>query len=408
MILTCEIVFWACLAAVAYNYLGYPVFLFLAASISQVYADFVFLFSRKSRRAADLEAPQPRIAIIIAAFNEESVIGERVRNALAINYPGHLCEILIGLDSPTDSTAEILSEVDSPRVKIFHFSQRRGKLRVINDLVQISSAEILVFTDANTHFESDCVARMVRHFSDRRVGVVSGEEVRRTGKGVDPAAERLYWKYESALKILESRLGYLHSANGGVYAIRRALFRPQPNLIVEDFQIPIAARFLGHRVLYDPEAIAVEEIAPTLGSQFERRVRIAAGNFQTLFSNPNYLNPFKGRPAFAYWSHRVLRWLTPSMLLSAFICSVVLLHVTLYQWLLVLQSTFYLMALAGFWRRKRHESAGVYRIPLYFCTMNAALVLGFFRYLRGRQGAVWKATPRHLPGPLPSAKDSKV
>jgi cellulose synthase/poly-beta-1,6-N-acetylglucosamine synthase-like glycosyltransferase len=368
----------------------------------------VFLSGRKSRRASEGRFPQPRIAIVIAAYNEETVIEERVKNALSLNYPEQLCEILIGLDSPTDSTAEILHRLDFPRVRVFHFSERRGKLRVISDLVQRTSAEILVFTDANTHFQPDCVEKLIRHFSNARVGVVSGEEVRASGKEVDPSAEGAYWKYESALKILESRAGYLHSANGGVYAIRRELFHPEPDLIVEDFQIPLAVRFDGHLVIYDPEAISVEEIAPTLAAQFERRVRIAAGNFQTLFSNPGYLNPFNAGPAFAYWSHRVLRWVTPLLLVLTWVCCAVLLGVHPYQWLFVLQTTFWLLALLGYWRKTENKPVGVCQVPFYFCSMNCALVLGFFRYLRGSQSVAWKPTPRQLSGPLPAAKKSKA
>lgn len=408
MVLILEGVFWLCLTVVAYNYIGYPVYLFFLCFCSQAYSDFVFLRYRKSRRTEVNTFAKPRVAILIAAYNEETVIEERVKNALSLNYPEELCEILIGLDSPTDLTAEILRKFDSSRVRVFHFAERRGKLRVVSDLVQRTSAEILIFTDANTYFEPDCVGKMVRHFSNPRVGVVSGEEVRAGGKGIDPAAEGAYWKYESALKILESRVGYLHSANGGVYAIRRELFHPEPNLIVEDFQIPLSVRFDGHLVVYDPEAISVEEIAPTLAAQFERRVRIAAGNFQTLFSKPGYLNPFKGTPAFAYWSHRVLRWVTPLMLVLAWACSAALLRVSPYQWLWVLQTTFWLLALFGYWRKTNGKPLGVCRIPLYFCTMNGAIVLGLFRYLRGLQSLAWKPTPRQLPGQLPTTRNSKA
>lgn len=406
MVLILETIFWLSLALVAYNYVGYPVYLFILGFWSQAYSDFVFLRHRRSRRTELNRFVLPRVAIVIAAYNEETVIAERVKNALSLNYPKELCEILIGLDSPTDLTAEVLRKFDSPRIKVFHFTERRGKLCVISDLVQRTSAEILVFTDANTYFEPDCVGNLVRHFSNPRVGVVSGEEVRASGKGIDPAAESAYWKYESALKILESRVGYLHSANGGVYAIRRKLFHPEPDLIVEDFQIPLSVRFDGHLVIYDPEAVSVEEIAPTLAAQVERRVRIAAGNFQTLFSNPGYLNPFKGAPAFAYWSHRVLRWVTPLMLMLAWACSAALLRVSLYQWLFVLQTAFWLLALCGYWRKRTGKPIGVCRIPLYFCTMNCAIVLGLFRYLRGMQSLAWKPTPRQLPGQLPSPRKS--
>jgi len=406
MVLILEGIFWLSVAAVSYNYIGYPVYLVVLGFCSQAYSDFVFLRHRKSRRTDERGFGQPRIAIVIAAYNEETVIEERVKNALSLNYPEELCEILIGLDSPTDLTAEVLRKFDSPRVRVFHFEERRGKLRVISDLVQRTSAEILVFTDANTYFEPDCVAKLARHFSNPRVGVVSGEEVRASGKGIDPAAEGAYWKYESALKILESRVGYLHSANGGVYAIRRGLFHPEPDLIVEDFQIPLSVRFRGHLVVYDPEAISVEEIAPTLAAQFERRVRIAAGNFQTLFSNPSYLSPFKGAPAFAYWSHRVLRWVTPLLLILAWSCSGALLRINPYQWLFALQTVFWLLALYGYWRKRWGKPIRASKIPLYFCTMNCAIVLGLFRYLRGLQSLAWKPTPRQLPSQLPTTRKS--
>ena len=418
MALALKITFWVCVGAILYNYAGYPILLLFLGFVAQAKSDLVFLLKRKSRRAAFSTKKYKNrlsIAIVISAFNEESVIADRVKNALEINYPEELTEILIGLDSPADSTAAILSRIQSPSLQVFHFPTRRGKLAVITDLAQRTAAEILVFTDANTMFQDDCVANLVRHFSDPRVGAVSGEEVRVTSEGTDPAAEGLYWRYESALKILESRVGCLHSANGGVYAIRRELFRPEPNLIVEDFQIPLDLRFRGHWIVYDPDATGVEEIAPTFGSQFERRVRLGAGNFQTLFGHPEYLNPFRGRVAFAYWSHRVLRWITPILMITAFASTAGLviaaafaatadpLRSKFYLVLFVSQCVFYALAMAGFWLKKGGKSAGLCRIPLYFCTMNSAMLFGMFRYLGRRQSTAWAATPRKAPAEvLPS------
>ncbi|MGB7847444.1 MAG: glycosyltransferase family 2 protein [Candidatus Acidiferrum sp.] len=394
MPLAFKIVLWTCICAVVYNYAGYPILLFILASISQAFSDLGFFLSRQSRRAPAGSAYQPRVAIILSVFNEEAVIQDRIENVLSLRYPEHLTEILVGLDSPTDSTADILRELGAPRTKLFCFNERRGKLGVISELAQHTSSDILIFTDANTHFEPDCVANLVRHFQNPRVGVVSGEEVRTSGRNIDPAAEGIYWKYESALKILESRLGLLHSANGGVYAIRRELFHPEANLIVEDFQIPLSVRFKNYFVVYDPEAIAIEEIAPTLSSQVERRIRIGAGNWQTLFQYPRYLNPLHGRPSFAYWSHRVLRWLTPFLLILAYGLSAGLLRDMPYRVLFGLQTVFYLFALIGYWRKKRNQSPGICNIPLYFVTMNTTILLGFIRYASGRQSMAWKATPR--------------
>lgn len=393
-------IFWLCMGAIAYNYAGYPALLYALGRLMGNSSA-----KEKSSGSARNEEFLPRVAILISALNEELVIEERVKNLQSIKYPPQLLEILIGLDAPVDTTPEILKRMASERVQVFHFANRRGKLGVISDLSQRTSAEILVFTDANTHFEPDCVANLIRHFADCRVGAVSGEELRTTPGGADPAAEGLYWKYECALKVLESRVHCLHSANGGVYAIRRELFQPQPGMIVEDFQIPLALRFAGHWIVYDPAAIAVEEIAPSFQSQFERRIRLGAGNFQTLLGHPEYLNPFRGRPAFAYWSHRVLRWITPLLLLIALVVSAALSFEKFYLGCFLAQLAFYLLAGLGFLMKRSGKSPGVLKLPLYFCSMNLAMLFGMVRFLRGRQSVAWAATPRGTGGQtLPMTK----
>ena len=408
MALILKVVYWTCIGAIAYNYAGYPLVLCLLSVLAQAKSDLLFLLRRRSRRAAGTGWSWPSVAIVISAYNEEAIIEARVKNALEIDYPSDRFEILIGLDSPTDATAVILSRLQSPNLKISQFPERRGKLAVISDLAQCTSAEILVFTDANSMFEPHCVANLVRHFCDPKIGAVSGEEIRVAGSGIDPAAEGLYWRYESALKFLESRTHLLHSANGGVYAIRRALFHPPPNLIVEDFQIPLDLRFQGYRILYDPDAVAVEEIAPTFRSQFERRIRLGAGSFQTLFGHLEYLNPFRGRPAFAYLSHKVLRWLTPLFMVTAFVCNLFLLKSLSYGSFLAIQVAFYGLALAGYWLKSKGKSPSICKVPLYFCSMNAAYLLGLFRFCSGRQAVAWAVTPRRADGiVLPSEQKDR-
>src|SRR6266851_3767601 len=320
MALTLKVALWVCLGAIAYNYVGYPTLLYLLATLAQAKSDLVFLIKRKSRRQPTASSYQPQIAILISAFNEEAVIETRIKNLLEVDYPEDLVDVLIGLDAPTDSTAQILSRFESPRVRVFTFPIRRGKLAVISDLAHRTSAQILIFTDANT------------------------------------------------------------------------LFRPDPNLIIEDLQIALDVRFQGYRVIYDPDAVAVEEIALTFTSQFERRIRLGAGDFQTLFGYPQYLNPFKGVPAFAYWSHRVLRWLTPFSLIVAFACSAGLFLNLTYRSLFFAQCTFYAMALLGYWKEREGGSSRLFRLPFYFCSMNTAYIFGLARYLSGRQIVAWAAT----------------
>ena len=391
-----ELALWMCFSLVAFHYVGYPLLLFVFSAFSQAKSDFIYLVGRANRRCPFPADYVPTVAVLMSVYNEEAVVRAKVKNLLETGYPSDRLEFLLGLDAPADSTAELLAQTPSSRLRVFSFETRRGKLPVLCDLARRTSAEILVFTDANTMLEKNCIRNLVRHFADGRVGVVSGEEIRVTTPGTDGAGESVYWRYESALKILESRLDCSLGGNGAALAIRRSLFRPRKQSIVEDFQIPLEIRFKGYRVVYDPEAVAVEEIAPTFSAQFARRVRIGAGNYQTLFANPECLNPMKGLVTFCFFSHRVLRWFVPALLLGAFFCSILLATQPEYAVLLAAQCAFYLAAGLGYRLKKSGKPPRLFSLPLSFCSMNLALLLGFVRYLNGRQTLTWKPTLRQI------------
>ena len=402
--LICEVIFWGCVLAIIYNYLGYPCVLFVLAVFAQAKSDLRFLFRRTSRRSGKAEY-MPAVAVLVSVYNEEEVIRAKIKNLEELDYPTDRLEILFGLDAPTDATPQLLSDVESTQVRVFHFPIRRGKFAVLRDLAQRTSAEILVFTDANTMFDRSCVRCLARHFVDPRVGAVSGEEVRIAGAGVHALAEALSARYETALRFLESRLNCSLGAYGAVYAIRHVLFDPNKFSIVEDFKIPTQIRFNGYRVIYDPEAVATEEIAPMLTDQFERRVRLSTGSYETLVGNPKFLNPFKGLPSFAYVSHRVLRWLVPFFMFGAFVCNLWIASRPFYGLALTAQTAFYAMAIMGYFRNKKTRSLGLSWLPFHFVVANLASTLGFFRYVGGRQSAAWKVTPRSMPVEILSAKD---
>jgi biofilm PGA synthesis N-glycosyltransferase PgaC len=387
------VIFWVCISAVIYNYLGYPFILFALSVLSQAKSDLLFLIRRAPRRCSTRAQDLPRVALLMSAYNEEQMIEAKVRNCFDLEYaPGQL-EILIGLDASTDSTPEILARFESTRLQAIRFPVRQGKLKVLFALAQKTTAEILVITDADTILDRNCIQNLARHFADSHVGAVSGEFTRVVSPGADPSAELLYWRYESALKVLENRLNCSLGANGNVFAVRRSLFHLSKPSIVEDLQIPLEIRFQGYRVVYDPEATATEELTPTLSAQFARRVRIGVGNFQTLFGNFACLDPRKGLLAFCYFSHRVLRWLGPILLLTAFFCSLLMVSRPDYAILAAAQVVFYLAALLGYWRKKQAAPAGVFSVPFHFCAMNLAMLVGMLKYLRGHQSIVW-ATPR--------------
>lgn len=391
-----ELIFWLCIAAVAYNYVGYPILLFVLSVLVQAKSDFLYLVRRRGRRRLLTTDKIPQVAVLISIYNEETVIEAKARNCEELDYPTDRIEFLLGLDAPTDSSAHLLSRMTSDRFRVFHFSARRGKLAVLCDLAQKTSAEILVLTDANTLLDRTAIRSLVRHFADPRVGAVSGEEIRVAAPGTEASAEGLYWRYESAVKILESRLNCSLGGNGSVLAVRRSLFRPQEQSIVEDFQIPLEIRFQGYRVVYDPEAAAVEEIAPTWSAQFARRVRIGAGNYQTFFAHPEYLNPCKGFLAFSFFSHRVLRWLAPFLLPVGFVCSMLLSARPVFAILAAAQGVFYLIAVMGWWLKNQAKPLRRCSLPFHFCAMNLALFLGLLRFLRGQQALAWQPTPRHV------------
>lgn len=391
-----EVTFWMCVCAVAYNYLGYPLVLFVLSVLSQAKSDVGFLLRRTARRQSSPSEYLPRVAVLISAYNEEAVIQAKAKNSLELDYPEELLEILIGLDAPTDASAEVLAQLRSKRLRIVHFSERQGKLGVLSSLAQQTRAEILVITDSNTVLQRDCIRKLVRHFTDPKVGAVSGEETRVAAPGTDPAAESLYWKYESALKFMEGRLNCTLGGNGSVLAVRHHLFRPNKQSIIEDFQIPLEIRLKGYRVVYDPEAIAIEEIAPTTRAQSARRVRIATGGYQTLFANLGCLNPRNGLLAFCFFSHKVLRWLTPLLLLIALVCNTMLISKGKFSVLLAAQMAFYLAAYVGYRRKKAGKVSSLFSAPFNFCMMNAALLLGFFRYVSGNRKLTWNPTLRKV------------
>jgi len=404
-----HVVFWASLAALAHSYIFYGGILLACASLRQTLRDLRFLLRRRDRRQQEREQVElPRVAMLVAAYNEASVISAKLHNTAELDYPKDCFEFLLGLDCSSDATAEIVRAEGAGAVQLFEFAQRRGKLGVIRDLAARTQAEVLFFSDANTLLEPDCLRRIGRHFADPKVGAVCGE-LRVVSPDGKKEMESAYWRYEVTLKFLENRLNCVLGANGAIYAVRRSLFDLQREWIVEDFQLPMEIRYNGHRVVYDPEASGTEEAAPNFAAEFRRKVRIGAGAFQTLFGNLRFLNPFRGFLTFAYFSHKVLRWLGPFFLLALLSSSVLLAAggSSFFAAAAVAQMAFYGLALVGHSLASSALRGPWFSIPQYFVGMNLALFLGFFRYISGNQKAVWSATPRPPAVAIPSPNGEK-
>ncbi len=342
--------------------------------------------------------PQPMVSVIIAAFNEDQHIAQRIQNCLGSSYPADRLEVLVGSDGSDDETNKILSSFKDPRVRAFPFTERRGKVSVLNDLAREATGEILVFSDANTAFNDDNIACLVQRFNAREVACVCGKLVFVDPEtGTPPNNEGAYWKLETFLKTAEGSRGALLGANGANFAIRASYFIECPiNTLVEDFLMPMLVLKQGGKVVYAPEALATEDSAPSTKDEFRRRVRIGAGAFQSLTQLWPLLSPSRGFAAFAFFSHKVLRWLTPFLVLGAFLITLTMSFLCggIFWGALLLQLGLLGLIVIGWFAEKFRLRIGLLGLPFYFFSMNAALFVGFFRWVGSAQKVTWTRTPR--------------
>jgi cellulose synthase/poly-beta-1,6-N-acetylglucosamine synthase-like glycosyltransferase len=278
----------------------------------------------------------------------------------------------------------------NPRIKLVEFNSHQGKTAVINQLAPQASGEILAFTDANTFWQPDSMRLLVRHFANERVGAVGGRLVLRSATGMN--TDDSYWKYETLLKERENDLGVALGAAGGIYTLRKRLFRPLKSDVIQidDFIWPVSVYWQGCYGVNEPAAVAHEEAAPHVEAEFRRKVRIGTGDFRALYECRRLLVPWRGWVSFAFWSHKVLRWLAPLLLLAALVSNVFLLDRPFCRVLFGLQLGFYAAAAIGWLiSRQRHLAAKLLRIPYYFVGSNIALLIGFWKCATGRQKAAW-------------------
>jgi cellulose synthase/poly-beta-1,6-N-acetylglucosamine synthase-like glycosyltransferase len=378
-------VFWVCLVLVVYAYFGYPLLIWCVAR----------WFGRRNLLPVATHDDLPSLTVLIAAYNEEAVLEERLRNALAMDYPRGKLEIVVASDGSTDGTAEIVRRYAGCGVRLLEYRTRRGKAAVLNAAFRELKGDIVILTDANTHTDPQAARKLVRWFRNPQVGVVCGRLVLSdctTGRNLDS----LYWKYETFIKQSEGRLGALLGANGAIYAIRRQVFAPIPNdTIIDDLVIPLLARLrTGCAIVYDRDAVAHEETAPDFGCEFRRRSRIGAGGFQSMGMLWKLLYPLQGWVAFTYCSHKILRWLGPFFLLGLVVSNLLLLEEPFFQSLLLGQFGFYVVSALGACVPASIKPLRLFRLTTLFAGMNMALLVGFWRWLRGSQKAAWHRTVR--------------
>ena len=391
-----EILFWVVSLAIIYSYVIYPLILILVSALVQCVRDTQYTLIKKERRIDISDSSS--VTIVISAFNEESCIKERVENLLSMDYPAEKLNIFVASDGSTDNTNAILSSFDDPRLSTFCFEENRGKINVLNDLMERVTSEVTVFSDANTVFEKDAVTQLVMSINQKNVGAVCGELVLVDAHSGDNK-DNLYWKYEQVLKFHESRLDALLGANGGIYAIKTKFYIPLPsNTIIDDFCIVMNVARQNQSVVYTPEAKAIEEIAPSMREEANRRIRIGAGNYQAFARLTWLLNPKYKWRWFSYISHKVMRWFVPHFMIISLSTNFALLwhsH-SIYTYVFSAQVAFYCLWLLGSLKLLKNIPivSGLVSLITFFVSMNISLFRGYIRYLTSNLSATWQRTSR--------------
>ncbi len=375
--------FWFFAALIVYTYAGYPLALALLARL-------------RSQKRND--APiTPTITLLIAAYNEEAAIAAKLENSLALDYPGDKLQILTAVDGSNDRTQEIVGQYAAQGVALSYSPARRGKMAAINRAMPQARGEIVVFSDANNMYAPNTLRELVKPFADPTVGAVSGAKSILRGDGVLADSEGLYWQYESAIKKLETQLGCCTGVAGEILAIRRDLFTPAPDKVInDDFFMAMQLIKQGHRVVYAPKARSFERVSASAQDEVARRARIVAGRYQAI-GMAGRLLPW--RYPLAVWqivSHKFLRPLLPLAMIGALLTNLLaaLLSPSAgWTILLLLQLAFYGLAwLGGRWE----GGSKLLYLPTFLVNSNLAALIGLQRYLTRRQTTLWQRVQRRV------------
>lgn len=400
MALLLEISFWFCIGLVAYTYVGYGVVAWIFVKIRKIlgkefkkYNDPTFL---------------PKVTLVVPAYNEMSCIEAKVKNTFGLDYPADLMEVLFVTEGSNDGTSEYINSLKSnhSNLRMIGGDTRRGKIEAMNIAIKTINTPIVIFTDANTNLNNQVIKNIVRHFQDPVVGAVAGEKRIET-EGSEAAAgagEGLYWKYESFLKKLDTELYSVVGAAGELFAVRTHLFgEVEKDTLLDDFIVSLRIAASGYRVIYEPNAYASERPSFSIQEEMKRKIRIAAGGFQSIARLDYLWNIFRfGLLSFQYVSHRAMRWaVAPFCLPLIFLLNLILFFVDTnlikqptYQLIMLAQIAFYLMAIIGYYLENKKIRVKALFVPFYFSFMNYCAIKGYFRYRNGLTSGIWEKAKR--------------
>jgi cellulose synthase/poly-beta-1,6-N-acetylglucosamine synthase-like glycosyltransferase len=376
-------VYWVLLfslGAVTYVWVGYPLFVFALAS----------LFSRK--RLPTVRSDDPFVSIIIPAHNEENKIATKLRDCLDLLYPHDRFEIIVASDGSTDKTEEIVSRfaAQDSRIHWLRSETRVGKSGVQNLAAHSARGEFLFFTDANTAMPPGVLRTMLENMTDPQVGLSTATVLFGRPNDTVEKGQGFYWRYELFLRSAESDLGILATGSGQALLVRRELFRPLPPYSGDDCIIPLDVRAQGYRVIQEHEANVYDAMPHSIDGELRARIRMTARNWAGTLSRPAVLNPLQfPLTSLGLLSHKLLRWLTPFLLATIFLCNTLLaLGGTLLP-LFWLQLAFYLSALVGWQLTRKQRPAWFFGYSFSFCLANVGFLLGMVKAFRNQKIAAY-------------------
>ncbi len=375
-----EIIFFFFVFIILYVYFGYPLIILMIAAINK-------------KTVQKNEEFKPTVSLIIAAYNEQDIIEEKLNNSLLLDYPKDKFEIVVFSDASTDRTDEIVEQYQDKGIVFIQLSERRGKTAGQNLAVDYANGEIIIFSDANALYREEAIRKIVRNFSDRSVGCVCGELVYYSeDKTLIGDAENVYWDYEKFIKRQENRAASILGANGSIYAVRKDLFVPLPDDIISDFIEPFKIIEQGYRVVYESEALSFEQSTTNFHEEYHRKRRIINRSFYSLLHYKTFLNPIKyPLLSFQLISHKLLRWLIPIYLPIIFIVNLFLLKSLFFQITFGLQIIFYATAILGYLLEKKNWHNILFYTPFYYCLVNVASLQAIVEYFIKRKKIVtWK------------------
>jgi len=366
------------IAILVYIYFGYPMLLFL---VSRLFPD---------RRLPTGYAPN--LSVLIAAYNEQAGIRKKIETTLALDYPQDKLEILVLSDGSTDETDAIVRSISDPRVRLLRIEGRKGKTKAQNEGVVQARGEVLVFSDATTTYHPQALLYLACNYADPHVGAVSGRYQYFDSGGKSPTGlgTIAFWNYENFIKRMQSRVRTISGCCGCIYSVRQRAYTALPADVISDLVQPLHVIQKGYRVVFEDRALAYEETTQSTSEEFSMRVRVVTRGMRGLLSVPRLLKPWRfGWVSFQLWSHKLLRWFVPFLLLLVFTSSAFLAKAPFFRGMLLAQVAFYAITLFSLVipLQRIWKPLG---IPLYFCTLNAAAFLSVLEILRGKKYVVWE------------------